>query len=183
MDFWGVKSRSRRDLARLIAVVCAHFEIDVVEIVTRSRNNVLSVARGVICLPERKDFRDCQVRPSRRDWETNPPAVSKAIQRGKIYLFCLRDLPLLTIISDQVILTDHIMPTINVAEAKSQLSRLLDAAAAGEEVIISRRGKACVRLVPLDLGPRKPGALTGKIMLDEDFFDPLPPQELHAWSQ
>jgi len=74
------------------------------------------------------------------------------------------------------------MPTVNVANAKSQLSRLLDAAVAGEEVIISKRGKPVVRLVPIDLGPRQPGALAGKIKLDHGFFDPLPSEELDAWT-
>ena len=42
------------------------------------------------------------------------------------------------------------MPTVNVHAAKSQLSRLLDAAVAGEEVIIAKAGKPMVRLVPVE---------------------------------
>ena len=42
------------------------------------------------------------------------------------------------------------MPTVNIHAAKSQLSRLLDAAVAGEEVIIAKAGKPIARLVPVE---------------------------------
>ena len=42
------------------------------------------------------------------------------------------------------------MPTFNVHAAKSQLSRLLDAAVAGEDVVIAKAGKPIVRLVPIE---------------------------------
>ncbi len=76
-----------------------------------------------------------------------------------------------------------IMPTINIADAKAQLSRLLDAAVSGEEIIIAKRGQPYVRLVPVDQGPRRPGVLKDKIVLDERFFEPLPDDELDAWNQ
>ncbi|HEX4172540.1 MAG TPA: type II toxin-antitoxin system prevent-host-death family antitoxin [Acetobacteraceae bacterium] len=68
------------------------------------------------------------------------------------------------------------MPTVNVHAAKSQLSRLLDAAAAGEEVVIARAGKPIARLVPVEQKkePRKLGALAGKLHVPDDFDDPLP---------
>ncbi len=68
------------------------------------------------------------------------------------------------------------MPTVNVHAAKSQLSRLLDAAAAGEEVIIARAGKPIARLVPVEQKkePRKLGTLAGKLHVPDDFDDPLP---------
>jgi prevent-host-death family protein len=68
------------------------------------------------------------------------------------------------------------MPTVNVHAAKSQLSRLLDAAAAGEEVVIARAGKPIARLVPVEQKkePRKLGTLAGKLHVPDDFDDPLP---------
>lgn len=75
------------------------------------------------------------------------------------------------------------MLTINIADAKAQLSRLLDAAVSGEEIIIAKRGRPYVRLVPIDQGPRRPGALKDKIVLDERFFEPLSDDELDAWNQ
>ncbi len=68
------------------------------------------------------------------------------------------------------------MPTVNVHQAKTQLSRLLAGAAAGEEVIIARDGKPVARLVPVDAAPRrrKPGALRGRIRFAAGFDDPLP---------
>ncbi len=58
------------------------------------------------------------------------------------------------------------MGVINVHAAKTQLSRLLDAAAAGEEVIIAKAGKPVARLVPLTGAkqPRRLGILAGKIL-------------------
>jgi len=68
------------------------------------------------------------------------------------------------------------MSTINVHAAKSQLSRLLDAAAAGEEVIIAKAGKPVARLVAVDSrsAPRRLGALAGRLHVPDDFDDPLP---------
>ena len=68
------------------------------------------------------------------------------------------------------------MSTINVHAAKSQLSRLLDAAAAGEEVIIAKAGKPVARLVAVDSRsvPRRLGALAGRLHVPDDFDDPLP---------
>jgi prevent-host-death family protein len=68
---------------------------------------------------------------------------------------------------------------INVHEAKTQLSRLLDRAHAGEEVVLSKAGKPYARLVPLEKPKRKLGFIQGH--LDEAFFDPLPAEELDAW--
>ena len=68
------------------------------------------------------------------------------------------------------------MPIVNVHAAKSQLSRLLDAVAAGEEVVIAKAGKPVARLVPLapPKQRRKLGALAGKLHVAGDFGDPLP---------
>lgn len=69
---------------------------------------------------------------------------------------------------------------INVHEAKPQLSRLLDKAHVGEEIVLGKAGKPYAKLVPLSRGDRKPGFLKG-FHLDESFFDPLPEEELAAW--
>ncbi len=70
---------------------------------------------------------------------------------------------------------------INVHEAKTNFSKLLERAHAGEEIVISKAGKPYARLVPLAAeGPRRPGLLRG-LKLDEGFFEPLPEDELAAW--
>jgi len=68
----------------------------------------------------------------------------------------------------------------NIHLAKSQLSRLIERAVAGEEVIISKAGKPVVRLVPYaqKKPPRRLGLLKGKIRIARD-FDELP-EELAA---
>ena len=70
---------------------------------------------------------------------------------------------------------------VNVHEAKTHLSRLLDQAHAGEEIILAKGGKPYARLVPLERPPaqRQPGRLAGKVVAG--FFDPLPDEELAAW--
>ena len=74
------------------------------------------------------------------------------------------------------------MVTVNVHEAKTQLSRLLARVEAGEEVTIARRGEPVARLVHCKpLKKRRPGRLKGKIVIPDDFFDPLPEEELKAW--
>ncbi|MGH8539270.1 MAG: type II toxin-antitoxin system Phd/YefM family antitoxin [Stenotrophobium sp.] len=71
------------------------------------------------------------------------------------------------------------METINVHEAKTHLSRLLDRAHAGEEIVLAKAGKPYARLVPLKSTRRKLGFIEGH--LDDSFFDPLPEGELAAW--
>ncbi|WIG56361.1 MAG: Prevent host death protein, Phd antitoxin [Rhodanobacteraceae bacterium] len=70
---------------------------------------------------------------------------------------------------------------VNVHEAKTHLSRLLDKAHAGEEIVLGKAGKPYARLVPLKPAAtkRKPGRLKGK--LGPTFFEPLPEEELRAW--
>ena len=69
------------------------------------------------------------------------------------------------------------MATVNVHEAKTHLSRLLERVRAGEEIVIARGGEPCARLVPLDARTpkRERGTLKGHIQLDDRFFEPLPP--------
>jgi len=71
------------------------------------------------------------------------------------------------------------MKTINVHEAKTHLSRLLEQAHAGEEIVLSKAGKPYARLVPLENPKRKLGFIEGQV--DDSFFDPLPDAELEAW--
>jgi prevent-host-death family protein len=62
---------------------------------------------------------------------------------------------------------------VNVHEAKTHLSRLLDRAAAGEEIVIGRAGKPVARLVALpERPPREFGRLAGRIAIDDDFDEP-----------
>lgn len=74
------------------------------------------------------------------------------------------------------------METINVHEAKTHLSRLLDRAHAGEEITLAKAGKPYARLVPLVMpaSPRQLGRLKGLID-DSAFFDPLDEEDLAAW--
>jgi prevent-host-death family protein len=71
---------------------------------------------------------------------------------------------------------------VNVHEAKTHFSKLLERAHAGEEVIIAKGGRPYARLCPLEAPkPRQPGLLAGRV--DEDFFEPLPDEELEAWER
>lgn len=60
---------------------------------------------------------------------------------------------------------------INVYEAKTQLSKLLDRVATGEELVLGKAGKPMARLIPYreTRQPRKPGRLAGKIWMAPDF--------------
>jgi prevent-host-death family protein len=70
------------------------------------------------------------------------------------------------------------MPTVNVHEAKTHFSRLVDQAAAGEEIIIAKAGKPVAKLVPLttpyDRPKRRLGALAGVAIIPAEFDSPLP---------
>ena len=65
--------------------------------------------------------------------------------------------------------------TLNLYEAKTQLSALVDQAAAGAEIIIAKNGKPMAKLVPIKQRvPRKPGKYKGKIWMSDDFDAPMP---------
>lgn len=70
---------------------------------------------------------------------------------------------------------------VNIYEAKTRLSQLVDKAAAGEEIVIARNGHPVARLVPLQRQPerRVPGSLKGKIWMAPD-FDETDPEILEA---
>jgi len=75
------------------------------------------------------------------------------------------------------------MKTYNVHAAKTHLSRLIEEAAAGEEVVIARAGKPVARLLPFEprTEPRRPDLLKGKIWIADDFDDPLPEEIMAAF--
>ena len=68
------------------------------------------------------------------------------------------------------------MISVNVHEAKTHLSRLLERVAAGEEILISKAGKPMAKLTPLSKPQvnRVPGLDKGVIKIPEDFDAPLP---------
>lgn len=71
---------------------------------------------------------------------------------------------------------------VNVHEAKAHLSRLLEEAVAGEDIVIATAGKLKVRLVLIEDSPeRELGFMEGISLPDSFFFDPLPDDELAAW--
>lgn len=77
------------------------------------------------------------------------------------------------------------MKTINVHQAKTQLSRLLEEVAAGQEIIIAKAGKPVARLVSLRTASKKRqlGILEGKLTVMPDFDAPLPDAILDAFEE
>ena len=75
------------------------------------------------------------------------------------------------------------MKRVTIHEARTQLSRLIQSAAQGEDVVISRGPKPVARLVAIGevKGKRKPGALKGVLSVGPEFFEPLPADEMAAW--
>lgn len=73
------------------------------------------------------------------------------------------------------------MTTVNVHEAKTHFSKLLERAHAGEEIIVAKAGKPYAKLVPLvQPEPRVPGRYPDSI--HDTFFGELPEGELDAWN-
>jgi prevent-host-death family protein len=66
---------------------------------------------------------------------------------------------------------------VNIHEAKTHFSRLVDRASRGEEIVIGKAGKPVAKLVPYreDRGPRSPGGWEGRVRIAPD-FDELPPE-------
>jgi prevent-host-death family protein len=76
------------------------------------------------------------------------------------------------------------MATFTIHEAKTNLSKLIARAEAGEEIVIARGKDPVVKLAPLAPMKRKraPGRLKGLVNIpDSFFFDPLPEDELKLW--
>lgn len=75
-----------------------------------------------------------------------------------------------------------VVMTLNLYEAKTQLSTLVDEAAAGKEIIIAKNGKPMAKLVPFrNKTQRKPGRLKGKVWMSKDFDAPLPQEIIDSW--
>lgn len=75
------------------------------------------------------------------------------------------------------------MKTVTIHQAKTNLSRLIERACRGEEIVIARGSEPVARLVALSgkKGRRRPGALKGKLKVGSEFFEPLPEKELKQW--
>jgi prevent-host-death family protein len=75
------------------------------------------------------------------------------------------------------------MANVSVYSARAEFSRLIERALAGEDIVITRRGKPAVRLVPVEQASprRKPGALKGLLTVPDSFFDPLPDDIIDAF--
>jgi prevent-host-death family protein len=75
------------------------------------------------------------------------------------------------------------MKQVNIHKAKSELSKLVDRAEAGEEIVIARAGKPAAKLVPLTRarGRRRLGMLDGKFRIPDDFNAPLPDSVIRAF--
>jgi prevent-host-death family protein len=72
---------------------------------------------------------------------------------------------------------------VNMHEAKSTLSRLVEEAEAGEEIVLARAGKPVVTLVPVRPAHRRRlGRWKGKVVMSEDFDAPLSDRDLAAWT-
>ncbi|MGB3554948.1 MAG: type II toxin-antitoxin system prevent-host-death family antitoxin [Jannaschia sp.] len=65
--------------------------------------------------------------------------------------------------------------------AKTQLSKLIEAALRGEEVVIARGSRPVVRLVPLPQRRNLIGALEGEMTVPDNLFDPISEEELKLW--
>lgn len=75
------------------------------------------------------------------------------------------------------------MQTLNIHEAKTQFSRLVDAAASGEEIVIAKAGVPTARLVSFERPKvvRRFGGLKGKVRIADDFDAPLPDEVIAAF--
>jgi prevent-host-death family protein len=75
------------------------------------------------------------------------------------------------------------MSTVTIHQAKTNLSKLIERASQGEEIIIARGAKPVARLVPVGTvkGKRQPGSLKGKLEIGPEFFEPLSESELKDW--
>jgi len=75
--------------------------------------------------------------------------------------------------------------TINIHAAKTHFSKLVEKAAAGEEIVIARAGQPVARLVPIASGVDRPkrclGGLAGKATIPQDFDAPLPEDVLDTF--
>jgi prevent-host-death family protein len=74
------------------------------------------------------------------------------------------------------------MGPVNIHEAKTRFSQLIERVERGEEIVIARGGKPVARLVPLETAPRALGRMRGRIRVADDFDAPLPPDVLAGFT-
>jgi len=77
------------------------------------------------------------------------------------------------------------MKAVTVHAAKTNLSKLIERACAGEDVVIARGRTPVVRLVPVkrEIPRRRFGVMRGRARTTRAFFEPLPPAELARWGR
>lgn len=75
------------------------------------------------------------------------------------------------------------MQIVNIHEAKTQFSKLVESAINGEETVIAKAGKPVAKLIPISLAKpkRRLGVLKGKIKIADDFDAPLPEDILNSF--
>ncbi len=77
------------------------------------------------------------------------------------------------------------MATVNIHDAKTHFSKLLNRVESGEEIVIAKAGKPVARLSPLarKVGKREPGSAKGRIALKKGFLEPLPASVLDEFEK
>lgn len=77
------------------------------------------------------------------------------------------------------------MRTINIHEAKTHLSAILKRVESGEEILIAKSGHPIARISPLSpaSGKRQPGSAKGRLIVSENFMDPLPPDIIEEFNK
>lgn len=77
------------------------------------------------------------------------------------------------------------METVNVHEAKTHLSRLIERVSRGEEIVIAKAGRPVARLVPVEtkMANRLPGTAKGQVLVAPDFDAPLPAELQQAFER
>jgi prevent-host-death family protein len=74
------------------------------------------------------------------------------------------------------------MAIVTVHTAKTTLSKLIERAESGEDIVIARGNQPAVRLIPITPTPKRQfGLYQGLAKIGPEFFDPLPDGELDAW--
>jgi antitoxin (DNA-binding transcriptional repressor) of toxin-antitoxin stability system len=74
------------------------------------------------------------------------------------------------------------MQIVDLDAAESDLSRLIERACAGEDIVIAREGVPAVWLMPVrsEQSRRQRSSLEGQVIVRDSFFDPLPPEEVES---
>jgi len=77
------------------------------------------------------------------------------------------------------------MIKVNIHEAKTHFSKLLNRVGSGEEVVIAKAGKPIARIVPIkkEVKKRKAGSAKGRVIIEDSFFESLPDSILGDFEQ